>query len=257
MQLFQGDCLEIMKKIPDGSVDAIICDPPYGITGFEWDVIIPYEPMWEQYKRVIKENAPIILFSQMPFGAELIMSNKEMFRYEIIWHKTCPGGFVNCNKMPMRSHENILVFYNKLPTYNPIKTKGKKYYRSSGPTIDRSMVRVRDRKVKSYEGRFPTDVITYSNHNGALWGDTNKVIKHFTSKPIDLLKYIIKTYTNEGDTVLDNCMGSGSTGVACVLTNREFIGIEKSQEYFEMAQERITKQYNHTNLQGGTQNEPT
>ena len=256
MQLLHGDCLELMKDIPDGSIDAIICDPPYGITELEWDVIIPYDKLWEQYKRIIKENAPIILFSQMPFGAELIMSNRNMFRYEIIWHKTCPGGFANCNKMPMRSHENILVFYNKLPTYHPIKSKGTKYRRTGGQMGDRSMYKRITRGTKAYEGRFPTDVITYSNHNGALWGNTNKVVKHFTSKPVDLLKYLIKTYTNEGDLILDSCMGSGATGVAAVLTNRDFIGIEKNDEFFEMAQERIMKQYNHKVLERGDKNEP-
>lgn len=249
IDLRRGDCLEIMKDIPDGSVDLVLCDLPYGNTHLEWDKPLPLDKLWEQYKRVCKENAAILLFSQQPFGAELIMSNKKMFRYEIIWKKTKPGGFLNANKMPMRNHENILVFYKKLPKYHPIK---------SLIPFDKGDKRGRKRKGSGYRPsgiygaykgherivdgtRYPTDVIEFSNWNGALFGKTENSVKHPTTKPIPLLEYLIRTYTNEGDLVLDNCMGSGSTGVACVNTGRGFIGIEKDERYFDIAQQRIAE----------------
>ncbi len=244
MQLYNGDCLEIMKQIPDESIDMILCDLPYGTTRCEWDRVIPFEPLWEQYKRIIKNNGAILLFSSQPFTTDLINSNRKMFRYEIIWKKTQKSGFYNANKMPLRAHENICVFYKKLPTYNPIKQQ-----------VDRRDIgRIRTEKGRrgTHYGpssacqyiedgtRYPTDVVEFSNWNGALFGKTDKATKHPTQKPIPLLEYLIKTYTNEGDLVLDNCMGSGSTGVACVNTKRDFIGIELDEDFFRIAEDRIS-----------------
>ena len=235
IQLLHGDCLELMKDIPDKSIDMILCDLPYGTTSKnKWDSIIPFDGLWKAYNRIIKDNGAILLFGQPPFSSELIVSNKKMFRYEWIWQKTLPQGFLNSNKMPLRATENVSVFYKKLPMYNPQMKDGKPYdkgirkanctmnYGDFGETID-----------KNETGRrFPTNVLAFSNGN-------HKNILHPTQKPVALLSYFIKTYTNEGDTVLDNCMGSGSTGVACVNLKRNFIGMELKEEYFKIAEERI------------------
>lgn len=246
MQLYQGDCLEIMKKIPDKSIDMILCDLPYGTTDFSWDKVIPFEPLWDQYERVIKNNGAILLFSFQPFTTDLINSNRKMFRYEIVWEKTMKAGFFNANRMPLRAHENICVFYQHLPTYNPI------FQKVDGKPIGRVKIQ-KPFRSKHYNGanpsqwvetgkRFPTDVIKFSNWNGAQFGNNSKAVKHPTQKPIDLLEYLIKTYTNEGDTVLDNCMGSGSTGVACRNTGRDFIGIELDEKFFNIAKSRINEE---------------
>ena len=229
----QGDCLELMKEIPDGAVDAIICDPPYGITDCAFDVRLPFEPMWEQFKRVTKRNAAICLFSQMPFGAELIMSNRKMFRYEWIWEKSLGVGFLNAKKMPLRCHENILIFYQRLPTYNPQFTKGKPYRANKLSSRSRNYGKIKlggSPCVTSSGDYYPRDVIQYGEYNHVI---------HPTQKPVDLLEYLIRTYTNEGEVVLDATMGSGSTGVACVNTGRKFIGFEKEQNFFEIAEKRI------------------
>ena len=231
MELLNGDCLELMKNIPDKSIDMILCDLPYGTTHNKWDNVIPMESLWEQYNRIIKDHGAIVLFSQMPFGASLIMSNPKMFRYEWIWEKNQAAGCLNAKKMPLRKHENILVFYKHLPTYNPqglikldepIQEEGSANRNGKNYGVaDKSFIRTH----KNY----PTDIITFSKDSGY----------HPTQKPVDLLEYLIKTYTNEGDVVLDNCMGSGSTGVACQNTNREFIGMELNEEYFNIAKERL------------------
>lgn len=248
MILLQGDCLELMKDIPSGSADMILCDLPYGTTKCKWDKCIPFEPLWEQYNRIIKDNGAILLFSTQPFTTDLINSNKKMFRYEVIWEKTTSSGFLNAKKMPLRAHENIAVFYKHLPTYNPIKRQAdKKNMRkigsvrlNSGKAEQYSEFRNENWKYVEDGTRYPTDVIKFSNWNGALFRNTQSATKHPTQKPVDLLEYLIKTYTNENETILDNCMGSGSTGVACVNTNRNFIGIELDEDYFNIAKERIT-----------------
>ena len=235
-KIYNEDCLIGMDKIPDGIIDMILCDLPYGTTDAFWDKRIPFEPLWEQYKRITKKNAAIVLFSQMPFGAELIMSNLKMFRYEWIWRKTNGIGFLNANKMPLRIHENILVFYRKLPIYNPQKWQGKPYIdkrRNHAATIIYS--NFAKESISNLDGmRFPLDVIEFNNANRF-----NNF--HSTQKPVDLLEYLIKTYTNEGETVLDNCIGSGSTAVACVNTGRNFIGFETEKEYFDIACRRVEK----------------
>lgn len=243
IQLLHGDCLELMKDIPDKSIDMILCDLPYGLTHCNWDIPIDMESLWNQYKRIIKDHGAILLFSIQPFTSDLIQSNRKMFRYEIVWEKTQKTGFYNANKMPLKAHENILLFYKKLPTYNPQKyvVERKDIGRVRNKKADRCVLygHVNAQDWVETGERYPHDVIHFSNWNGALFGKTDKATKHPTQKPIPLLEYLIKTYTNEGDTVLDNCMGSGSTGVACVNLNRNFIGMELKQEYFDIAVERI------------------
>ncbi len=235
----QGDCFELMKNIPDGSVDMVLADPPYGTTRNKWDIAIPFELMWEQYRRVAKENAAILLFGQPPFSARLIMSNLKNFRYEWVWEKTLATGFLNANRMPLKAHENILVFYRKLPVYNPQKRIGFK------PCVQKKQGRQSTNYGKCQDSgiwdasdgtRYPVDVIKFASVNT---GGHTEYSVHPTQKPVALLEYLIRTYTNEGDTVLDNCMGSGSTGVACVNTGRSFIGIELDAGYFETAKQRI------------------
>lgn len=242
IDIYNGDCLEIMKQIPDKSIDAIICDLPYGTTTCSWDVVIPFDKLWEQYKRIRKDNTPIILFGSEPFSTYLRMSNIKEYKYDWIWEKSRPTG-INFKNQPMRKHENVIVFcQNKIITFNPIledkeymgkKSNRKPWYtwntgKGSGSSITGSTTR----KLCNSK-RKPTSVLKFgsvSNYPKNL---------HPTQKPVALLEYLIKTYTNENETVLDNCMGSGSTGVACLNTNRHFIGIEKDENYFNIAKERF------------------
>ena len=234
IKLYKGDCLELMKSIPDGSIDAVITDPPYQKTQNSWDSIIPLEPMWEQIKRVIKPNGAIVLFGQNTFTFKLGLSNEKMFRYTLTWEKTKAGGFLNAKRMPLQAHEDILVFYKQLPTYNPQFEEGKPYTKIAVTNGDGRNYGNFDRvgQVSVNEGkRYPRSVVKFSNDNhGSL---------HPTQKPVPLLEYLIKTYTQENETVLDFTMGSGSTGVACVNTNRNFIGIEMDENYFNIAEKRI------------------
>ena len=231
IELIQGDCLEKMKDIPDGSIDMILCDLPYGTTKCKWDVIIPFEPLWEQYERIIKDTGAIVLFGSQPFTTALNNSNMKLYRYEWIWIKNNSTGFQLANKRPMKKHENISVFYNKQPTYNPqgLQPYGKVNKRGSmGDNWDEMSSNQYIQKYTNY----PTLLLEFSHDKEKL---------HPTQKSIALLEYLIKTYTNEGETVLDNCMGSGSTGVACINTNRNFIGIELDPEYFKIAENRINE----------------
>ena len=250
--IYNEDCLEGMKRIPDGSVDMVLCDLPYGTTQLKWDSCLPFDKLWEQWLRVCKTNAAIVLFSSQPFTTDLINSNRKMFKYEIIWKKTQRTGFFNAKKQPLRLHENILIFYQKQPTYNPqtsIKKDafgiGRRRGNSDFKKTNGGFVgKVGREKAESYyyeeKGwRYPTDVIEFSNWNGALFGNTNRSVKHPTQKPLDLCEYLIKTFTNEGETVLDNCMGSGTTAVACINTKRNFIGFELDKGYWEISQQRI------------------
>ena len=233
--LWQGDCLEMMKNIPDKSIDCIICDLPYGTTACKWDSIIPFEPLWEQYNRIIKDNGAIVLFGSEPFSSKLRMSNLKMFKYDWVWKKTMASNFALCKKQPFKKHEMVSVFYKKQPTYNPQMEVGEPY-------VDKRQSGKRNVSVGTSDGinrhpinnigvRYPSSVQEFSN------GNNGNV--HPTQKPVPLLEYLIKTYTNEGETVLDNCMGSGSTGIACINTNRNFIGIELDNTYFEIAKKRI------------------
>ena len=241
IELWCGNCLNLMCEIPDKSVDMILCDLPYGTTQNKWDSVIPFDLLWCQYRRVIKDNGAICLFGQGLFTANLICSNKQMYRYDLIWEKPKAGGFLNARRMPLQAHENISVFYKKLPTYNPQMEIGKPYIKKAVTNGDGKNYGKFDRvgEVAVNEGtRFPRSVIKISN-------DNHKSL-HPTQKPIELLEWLIYTYTNENETVLDNCMGSGSTGVACVNTNRKFIGIELDNTYFEIAKERINKAVENT-----------
>ena len=232
VDLKHGDCLELMENIPDRSVDMILCDLPYGTTACKWDSIIPFEELWKGYCRIIKDDGAIILFGSEPFTSILICSQISLFRYDLIWDKQKGCDFLNANRKPLKSHENILVFYKKSPTYNKQYWYSTPYKKINGNKKQSSVYHdSHDVDTESTDGkRNPLSILSFPR-------DGNRV--HPTQKPVALLEYLIKTYTNEGETVLDNCMGSGSTGVACVNTNRRFIGIELDDKYFEIAKQRI------------------
>lgn len=237
VDLHCGDCLILMQEIPDQSLDMILCDLPYGVTAKNhWDSVIPFEPLWEQYRRIIKPNGCIALFAQGIFMSKLMMSASDIWRYNLIWQKTSPTGFLNANRMPLRSHEEICIFYKKLPTYNPQKLSGQPrkvstahHHKDSKKSTDYG-----DYNFSTYDSteRYPTSVLTFAS-------DKQKCALHPTQKPVSLCEYLIKTYTNEGDIVLDNCMGSGTTGIAAQNLNRNFIGIELDKSYYQIALERI------------------
>ena len=243
--IIHGDSLELMKDIPTASIDMILCDLPYGTTKNYWDIPLDYKQLWEQYERVIKDNGAIVLFAQAPFDKLLAVSNLNLFRYEWIWEKSSATGFLNASKMPLKAHENILIFYKKLPTYNPIKTKGqKKVSRASHKTNCKSSSNYgKQMHTKDYcsDERYPRSVLRFGL-------DKQKEAHHPTQKPIKILEYLIKTYTNKGDIVLDNCIGSGSTAVACINTNRNYIGYELDENYFEIANKRIKASYGEVGL---------
>lgn len=231
VELFQGDCLDLIKDIPDGSVDCIITDPPYGTTNCDWDKRFDLNRFFKESFSCLKKNGALVVFSQQPFSTDLVNAGRKFFRYEIIWHKTRATGFLNARKMPLRAHENILVFYRKLPTYNPVFSVKKAYLRVSGGTSE-VYGKIKDRHSTKSDGkRYPHDVIKMPHHNFGLL--------HPTQKPVELTEWLVKTYTNPGDTVLDCFMGSGTTGVACVCNGRNFIGMELQEKYFEIAKNRI------------------
>lgn len=235
IELLHGDCLELMNGIPDGSVDMILCDLPYGTTACKWDSVIPFEPLWEQYNRIIKDNGAIVLFGSEPFSTKLRYSNLKMFKYDWVWEKTLAANFAMCKKQPCKKHELISVFYKQQPTYNPQMEVGTPYKdtarkRTIGIHGDKVTIK---KPIDNTGTRYPSSVQKFSN------GNNGNV--HPTQKPVALLEYLIKTYTNPGEVILDNCMGSGSTGVACVNTGRRFIGIELDPGYFEIAQKRIAE----------------
>ena len=234
IKLIHGDCLEKMKDIPDKSIDMILCDLPYGSTACKWDVIIPFEPLWIQYKRVIKDNGAIVLFGSQPFTTDLIMSNREMFRYELIWEKTRPSNFMLSKKQPLKYHENIEVFYKKQPIYNPIMKKGNKNHNSKVSIGAKAILGLVDvvQPINISDIHYPSSIISIKSTNSAK-------NLHTAQKPVALLEYLIKTYTLEGETVLDNCAGSFSTAVACDNTNRNWICIEKEEEYCNIGLTRI------------------
>ena len=235
--LMRGDCLELLKDIPDGSVDMVLCDLPYGTTYYiEWDRPIPFEPLWAQYLRICKDTTPIVLFGKEPFSSELRLSNRKMFRYDWVWEKTVFPDFAMAKRRPRAAHEMISVFYKRQPIYNPQMESGPAYLRKGGKRTGKQCIRPNSSLEKradtvNFGTRYPSSIQKFSNGN-------NKSL-HPTQKPVPLLEYLIRTYTNPGMLVLDNCMGSGSTGVACVNTGRKFIGMELDPGYFEVAKQRI------------------
>ena len=237
-KIYNEDCLEGMKRIPDKSVDLILCDLPYGTTRNKWDSIIPLEPLWEQYERVIRDNGAIVLTAQTPFDKVLGVSNLKLLRYEWIWEKTTSTGFLNAKKMPMKAHENILVFYKKLPTYNPQKTTGhpRKVSTAEHKVGSKATSNYGEHGLTGYDSteRYPRSVQLFST-------DKQKIAIHPTQKPVALFTYLIKTYTNEGETVLDTCMGGGTTAVSCIDTDRKYVGFEIGEKEFTDANERIAK----------------
>lgn len=235
-EVIHGDCLEVMPTLEAGCADMVLCDLPYGTTACKWDSVIPFKPLWECYKRLAKPNAAIVLTASQPFTSTLVMSNPDWFRCEWIWKKNAGSNFATVKWHPMKEHENVVVFAASAPTYNPIKELRARTLKTGtrsacntgkrevyGGMVDRGFA------VTDGEYRVPSSVQTFNRERGF----------HPTQKPVALMEYLIRTYTNEGNTVLDNCMGSGTTGVACVNTGRNFIGIEKDADYFAIAEKRI------------------
>lgn len=234
IRLHNGDCLDVMTALQKSSVDLVIADLPYGTTQCKWDTQIDLAQLWSQYRRVCKPSAAILLFAQTPFDKVLGCSNLPWLRYEIVWEKTHPTGHLNAKKMPMKAHENILVFYDKLPTYNPQKTAGHTRKTATKRKDATPVYGAQNFGELPYDSteRYPRSVITFPS-------DKQTSNLHPTQKPVALLEWLVRTYSNEGAIVLDNTMGSGSTGVACKNTRRHFIGIEKDQGYFKVAQQRL------------------
>ena len=247
-KIYNEDCIsensnEGMNRITNKSIDMILCDLPYGVTARnKWDEILPFDKLWERYERIIKDNGAIVLTASQPFTSKLIISNLKLFKYEWIWEKTSATGHLNAKKMPMKAHENIVVFYKKTPTYNPQKTTGHKRKVSKAEhKIDCIMTtNYNEHGFTTYDSteRYPRSVQVFST-------DKQKEALHPTQKPVALFEYLIKTYTNEGMTVLDNCMGSGTTAIACMNTNRNYIGFELDNTYYELANKRI-EEYNNS-----------
>lgn len=241
--LMLGDCLERMKEIESGSVDFILVDLPYGTTSIAWDSIIPFDKMWEQFNRVSKENAAVVLFASQPFTTDLICSNRKDYRYSLVWRKNVPTGMSSAKYRPMKYHEDICVFHKRQPTYNPIMKErvgvGKACYNYDHYCGESNHVKL-EKVKKKYDPDWvqPSSVLEFNvvpNRKGKL---------HPTQKPVELLEYLIKTFSNVGDTVLDCCMGSGSTGVSCINTGRKFIGIEMDDTYFDIGSKRILGEIN-------------
>ncbi len=234
IELYQGDCLEIMETIPDVSVDMILADLPYEITAAKFDILIPFEPLWEQYNRIAKEDAAMVFTASQPFTTSLISSNLKNFRYEWIWEKPQGTNPMVAKIQPLKAHENIIVFYRKRPTYNPQMTISTPYggFKSKQKKLGEVYGDLDSKHRDNPEGtRYPKTVLQFKQEKGI----------HPTQKPVPLMEYLIKTYTNENDVVLDNCFGSGTTGVAAKKTGRSFIGIELDEEYFKLGSERINK----------------
>lgn len=232
-KIYQGDCLEVMKNIDNESINMILCDLPYGTTSCSWDTIIPFKLLWEQYERIIKDNGAIVLTASQPFTSKLIMSNINLFRYELIWEKDIATGFLDARRKPMKIHENVLIFYKHRTTYNPQMKSGKPYRSISGKCSN-SITKDESIKCGGYltensGERFPTSINKINTEHGL----------HPTQKPVVLFEYLIKTYTNKGNLILDNCAGSGTTGVAAKNLDRNYILIEQDEKYYKIAKTRI------------------
>ena len=236
-KIYNEDCLEGMKRIPDKSIDMILADLPYGTTNCKWDTIIPLEPLWEQYERIIKDNGAVVLTASQPFSSTLVMSNPKLFRYEWVWDKKNPTNFAMAKKQPLKYHETILVFAKKQTEYYPIKWRGKPNHKQGLLKNDQQSEvygKIKRTKDNLSGMKYPRSIIEISKHSsqGGL---------HPTQKPVALFEYLIKTYTDEGAIVLDNVMGSGTTAIAAMNTNRNFIGFELDETYYNIANERIEK----------------
>ena len=240
--IYQGDCLELMNGIPDKSIDMVLCDLPYGTTACSWDEVIPFDKLWKQYERIIKDNGVVVLFGNEPFSSSLRMSNINNYKYDWKWDKNSGSNFVSAKYQPLRIYEDVCVFYKNTPIYNPqmilrdkskfrVSGKSKMKYNSITGTVNQ------EGKISS-EYKYPTNKLNYDRMGAEL---NSKHRLHPTQKPVALLEYLIKTYTNEGCVVLDNCIGSGSTAVACINTNRKYMGIELNKNYYDIAVERIKK----------------
>lgn len=251
-RIYNEDCLEGMKRIDDGSVDCIITDLPYGVLneaseGGSWDTIIPFDKLWEQYNRIIKPNGAILLFGQGMFTSDLMQSNRKMWRYNLIWDKGRSVGFLNAKRMPMRIHEDIAVFYKKLPTYNPQMMKSEPHARRHGQgsksqVVNRCYGEYVPDPVTIADEKYPTSVLyQFPKGKEQEWD-------HPTQKPVNLIEYLVLTYTNKGDLVLDSCMGSGTTAVACMKEKRHYVGFELSKEFFDKSIERIKKEQSQPTL---------
>ena len=242
--LINADCIEAMKFIQDKSIDCIICDLPYGTTKNKWDVIIPFNKLWKEYNRIIKDNGAIILFGNGLFTAELMVSNKKMWRYNLIWEKTTPTGFLNAKKMPLRNHEDICIFYKKPPIYNPQKTYGhiRKVSKRQHKLNCKETSNYGHYNLTTYDSteRYPLSVLKFKT-------DKQKCALHPTQKPVKLLEYLINTYTNEDNIILDNAAGSMSTAIAAINTNRKYICIEKDEKYFYIGLNRVIEAINLKN----------
>lgn len=249
-EMHLGDCLTRMADLPPKSVDFVLCDPPYGMTDNKWDTVIPLGELWAQYARIVKENGAIAMFSAQPFTTTLIASNQTDFRYDWVWTKNVPSGFANAHRMPMRAHETIAIFYKRPPTYNKQPTRSRVTDRALGGRNGRELGGASDNYnlVRNFASKTlranvsPCSILAFDvvpRATGTL---------HPTQKPVQLCEYLIRTYTNEGETVLDNCMGSGTTGVACIRSRRRFIGIEKDADYFDVARARIKEEQSRPDL---------
>jgi DNA modification methylase len=239
-KILHGDCVELMNDIATESIDMILCDLPYGTTACKWDIIIPFDKLWQSYNRVIKDNGAIVLFGNEPFSSKLRLSNLENYKYDWKWDKVRGSNFATVKIRPFNSFEDIMIFYKKQPTYNPQMIKGEPYTQKQGFVGESKQTGLHRKEVVTISdgNRYPITIIKFSKESGL----------HPTQKPVDLLEYLIKTYTNEGDTVLDNCSGSGTTAIACINTNRNYICMEKDSEYYNKSIERILKHSNQLSL---------
>jgi DNA modification methylase len=237
--LFHADCFDILSGIKSKSVNLILCDLPYGTTQNKWDIILPLDKLWKEYERLITDNGAIILTASQPFTSTLIMSNTKLFKYDIVWHKRTPSGVLNAKKMPIRTHETILVFYKKLPTYNFQKSIGSKICGIKEHKVNSSNYRNANTITPYIDdgSRFPTSVLDITG----VVNNSKEKLPHPTQKPLALMEYLVKTYSNEDDIVLDNCMGSNTTGLACKRLNRQYIGIEKEKAYYDISVKRLAE----------------
>jgi len=244
-QVVLGDCLEVMKDIPDGSIDMILCDLPYGTTKCKWDTIIPFEPLWEEYRRVTKKNGAIVLTAAQPFTSVLINSNLKDFRYNWVWEKSKATGYLNAKKMPMKAHEDVCVFYRKMPTYNPQMWQSTPYNKGSAHRPTQVYGKQKEILVKNDSGlRYPRTVQYFKT------AESEGKVHHPTQKPISLFEYLIRTYTDEGQIVLDSCAGAGTTALAALNSQRNYICIEKEEAYYNVIRERIEQAESTSPLAG-------